>query len=269
MSVTIVGKTSYLAQELSKLPATDGWCFLSHGEALDDLSWRDNTQTVINFAFCPDFKTSDYDPDKDIDKKLATAIAMHDVHYVMLSSRAVYGEDEDNFVFDETRPPNPQAPYAVAKVEVEKELNAILPEERLTILRPSNIFGFEYGRPTFFGMALTRLKNENKIVFDMARETQRDFLSVWRFCEAIIQIANMPLAGTYNLGSGTGTQCGDIADWLIEGYGQGSLEITNDRKHGEFVLDMLQANETYGLPCITKEMIREDCLKCGAYLKTA
>lgn len=268
MTIVVVGKSSFLAQSVKAHPLCTDWVFLSHKEALSDPQWLDEAECVINFSFPSAFKTQGYDAENDIDTLLAGMIRKHPlIHYIMLSSRMVYSESEDNAGFKEGQPERPVSLYGQAKLSIEKSLLSILGEKCLTILRLSNIFGHESGRHTFFGTALTTLLNEKKIFLDIAPDNERDFLAVWRFAEALIKIAGNPVPGLYNLGTGFGTGCGLIAQWLIEGYGEGELIITNTSKKGHFWLDMTKTRAAFGLEEITADLLQKDCIECAQNLR--
>ena len=267
MTIVAVGKSSFLARETAKHRATSGWLFLSHGEALAHPGWLDDAAAVINFAFPPYFKTQTYDTQSDVDSFLAKMIGARPVHYIMLSSRMVYGQGDESFGLTEEQTPRPSNPYATSKLAVERSLESILAAERLTVLRLSNIFGFEKGRGSFFGQMITSLADSKKIVFDMGADTQRDFLAVHRLADALAQIAARPVPGIFNIGAGFGAKCGDIAACLIAGYGAGELEVTNPEIRDQFSLDVSKARKTWNLPVLTPAMLREDVIACGKNLK--
>lgn len=270
MSVTIVGKSSFLARSIQEKLGDNGWTYISHQEALADPSWVGKTACVVNFAFPPAFKTERYRESGDIDLKLARMIAGAPVHYIMVSTRLVYGQRPANFRINETQPLDPKTPYARNKLVTEANLHAALPSDRLTVLRLANIFGHELNRPLFFGRMLTSLKESGKIAFDMSAKSQRDFFAVWHLADALDIITRRPHPGIYNLGSGVGTPCGDIARWVIEGYGSGTLEVYNDTLADQFWFDLSLARRAWpALPVITPEIIRADCLDCGQWLRSS
>lgn len=264
MSIVIVGKNSMMGREMQRHFTGAGWLFLDHKQALSDLSWADDAQCVVNFAFSPALRHHEYDAEQDIDLKLARTINPH-CHYIMISSRAVYGPGVSNRLF-ETNPPKPQTLYGQNKWHIEQQLNDLI-GDRLTTLRCANIFGHEYGRHSFFGMALTNLKNMGEIVFDMNPEVRRDFMAVWHVARAVGIIAKTPKAGLYNLGSGYGTACQDIASWIIKGYGKGDLISTSDERRDDFYLDMEKTHTTFKLPLISRAALEQDCYDCGVKLK--
>jgi UDP-glucose 4-epimerase len=266
MSVVAVGKSSFIAGAIRERNPR-GWRFLSHEEALKDSRWAADARCVFNFALDPSFKSKGYDPDKDIDSRLAHIVADRPVHYIMMSSRMVYGQGPDRFGLTEDTPSAPTNIYGASKRATEKSLTSIVAPEKLTILRGANIFGLEHGRNSFFGRAMSSLVSDKRIVFDMDAESIRDFLSVWDLADALIAIAQKPVFGLYNLGSGFGTACGQIAAWLIEGYGAGEL-VARGEADDQYWLDMTLARKTYDLPLMTPARLRDNCLRCGRWLRS-
>jgi nucleoside-diphosphate-sugar epimerase len=269
MTIVAVGKSSFLAQELAKNPISRSWLFLSHGEALAQPGWLDHSTAVVNFSFPPTFKTQAYDAQSDVDSLLAGMIRMRPVHYIMLSSRMVYGQGDKNFGLTEDRVPQPSNFYGTSKLAVERSLESILGPGRVTILRLSNIFGHELGRTSFFGQMMKTLKRSDKIIFDMGADTRRDFFPAHLLSEALLQIAAQPKAGVFNIGAGFATKCGDMASWLMEGYGGGRLEITDPALRDQFSLDVSKARQAWTLQLFSPDALRQYVLACGKNLKTA
>ncbi|MGD0482991.1 MAG: NAD(P)-dependent oxidoreductase [Terracidiphilus sp.] len=269
MTIVAVGRSSFLAREAAKNPISRAWLFLSHDEALAQTGWLDDASTVVNFSFPNLFKTDLYDAQCDIDSMLARMIRTRPVHYVMLSSRMVYGQGDENFGLTESQTPKPSNFYGRSKLEVEQCLESTLGPSRLTVLRLSNIFGLERGRDSFFGRMMESLARSKKIIFDMGSGTQRDFFPAHWLSEALMQIAARPVAGVFNIGAGFATRCGDIASWLIEGYGAGRLEITNPAIRDQFSLDVSKARRTWNLGEFSPNALRETVVAFGKELKRA
>lgn len=266
MVCTVIGKSGFLASSLLGYEQTKNWRFIPHKEAKDDSSWLNDTDIIINCAFSPIMMKHGYQEGEDLDSFLAKKIKDLDhIHYVMISSRKVYGASVQEKCFTEDEELSPDTPYGVAKMKIEHSLSKIIPFERLTILRPSNIFGAELNRRTFFGFALTKLINEKKIIYDFSPLVKRDFLSVQKFSQDLVKIALARRGGIYNLGSGFGVQCGDIAQWLIEGYGLGELIVTEDTQKDAFWLDMTRTKATFGLQSYSKDALRSDCVNLGRF----
>lgn len=264
MSIIVVGKNSMMGREMQKQFPASGLRFLNHAEALSNTTWATDARCVINFAFSPQLRHHDYDPAQDIDLKLARAMNPA-CHYLMVSSRAVYGPGVSNRLF-ETDTPHPQTVYGRNKWHIEQQLQQLC-GDRLTVVRCANVFGHEYGRKSFFGMALTNLKNMNQIIFDMNPDVRRDFIAVWHVVRALYKMAQTPNPGLYNLGSGFGTPCRDIAEWIIKGYGQGEITSTSDERRDSFYLDMQKTQSAFSLKPLSSALLEQDCYECGKALK--
>lgn len=267
MRVTVIGKHSFMATALRESGIGQEWQWLSHKEALQNTDWLKTTDLLINFAYAPALRNEAYTAEADIDIQLAQLIGGYPIHYIMLSSRMVYGHPQGSPRLHETMKPQPLNIYGQNKQVIEGLLAGCLPPERLTILRLSNIFGFEPRRRSFFGMALTRLAEEGRIVYDMNPFIQRDFLSVERFGKALEIIAAAPKSGIFNLGAGFAVETGLIAEWLIEGYGSGELLINNMERRDAFWLDMGKTYATFAIPSITPDHVKEDCVRCGRAMR--
>ena len=259
MTITVVGKNSFLASALRGAPACRDWVFLSHAEAVGSAQWLENCHCLVNFAFDPYLARNAYHVDYDIDTKLAQYAASRAIHYIMISSRKVYGAAPEYADFHENSPLLPDSHYGHAKVEIERSLKKILKPDNLTILRASNIFGPELRRRSFFGTALTSLLQEGRIVYDFSPATRRDFFSVWQFGLCIAQVAKNPAAGIFNIGAGFGLECDLIARWLIEALGRGVLEVSDSAVRDGFSLDIRKIRSAYAWPAYTAEDIRRDC----------
>lgn len=265
--VALVGKTSFMAKAMQEYGIGEDWLWLSHGEALEDKIWLGQVDCIVNFAYAPALRKEAYTEENDVDLKLAKIIRAHNIHYIMLSSRMVYGHPYDAEELRENMVPAPENIYGQNKRRIEENLVKTLGDDRVTRLRLSNIFGFEPDRASFFGMALTRLAREGKIVYDMNPFVRRDFLSVWRFGQALEKICARPFGGVYNLGAGFGVETGLIAEWLIEGYGSGALLIENMQRRDIFWLDMSRTNAQFDLQKLGQQDIRQDCVMCGQQMK--
>lgn len=262
MSVFVIGKSGLLGNALRDQA---GWAFLSHREAFDDTGWVNRAGCIINCAFSPALRHGPYQETEDVDLALARIIGDRPCNYIMLSSRAVYGPSDAMQSLSETDIPRPTNHYAKNKLHIENALQSLL-QERLTILRLSTMFGMELHRPSFFGIAMTGLLERGVITLDMNPAVERDFYAVRQFAEDLPVIAHAPRPGLYNLGSGVGTACGRIAEWLIEGFGRGTYTAGTEMKD-PFRLDMAKTRSAWpALPVMTPEDIREDTLRCGRWL---
>ena len=276
MSILIIGDRSFIGSSLKIRPETADWTFISHNQALDNEIWACKPQCVLNLAMDPVVKEGRF---SDFDRILAQKTQEGGGHYIMMSSRTAYGvAPEEQYVTlqEETPSFNTMTPYGQAKLEIEQDLLQTIEPDLCTILRASNVFGMEYTmqkpRASFLGQMLYSLKKDNIINFDMAAETKRDFIPIGTFLSALISIVTQPKPGLLNIGSGVGTRCGDLAQWVIQGYGSGTLEVkSNATIKDSFVLSVeklicdynnLHSNFNF----ISKE-IRSHCIAIGRKLK--
>ncbi|MBI1906977.1 MAG: NAD(P)-dependent oxidoreductase [Rhodocyclales bacterium] len=269
MGVAVIGVGSFIAAALRARPETAAWRFVSHTEALAGDAWLAGLDVVINCAFDARLKREPYDPAHDVDLVLAAMLGQRAaVRYVMLSSRMAYGPAGPDGRLDENREPRPVHPYGIAKLETERRLAALL-GERLTVLRLSNVFGYELmaGRANFFAMALRGLHEQGRIVFDMSPFVERDFLPVESLAEQLPRVVGRLRAGLYNLGAGTAIPTGRIAQWLIEGYGEGELLVTRMREHDGFWLDISAAQAAFGIAGVDPAQVRANCVALGQRLR--
>jgi nucleoside-diphosphate-sugar epimerase len=142
-------------------------------------------------------------------------------HYVMISTRKVYGISDELRSYNETSEINPVDRYSENKFITEEKVRNEL--EYYTILRGSNIFGNEYGRKTFMGFCLTQLKDTNRIIFTLSGNIKRDFIHIDDVSVALRQVCNIRRTGTYNLSSNYPMPISEIPKFLITGYGMGSF----------------------------------------------
>ena len=99
----------------------------------------------------------------------------------------------------------------------------------------------------------------------MSPKTRRDFLPVEQAAQAIVECAKSGISDTFNLGCGFPVACGDVAKWLIEGYGRGTI-IATDRVYDEFYLNVEKWTSHFG-PLIEQDALRERCVELGQRLR--
>jgi nucleoside-diphosphate-sugar epimerase len=265
----VVGRNSFLASRFRALSEIASDCeFITHLEAGAAAPSRLRSfDCIVNFAIDPLYRSEPYSEERDFDFALAQAACSSDTRYVMLSSRAVYSRDRAMGAKETDPATSNGTVYGRNKLETEQRLTEML-GVRLTILRIANIIGNELGsgRRTFMSQALDRLKAKNEIVLDISPKVQRDFLPDSHFAEVLDGVLQNPRGGVLNVGSGIPVRVGDIAGWLIEGYGAGKIEVSDERLHDEFVLDVSRLKLTYGLECRCKH-IADHCREIGHQLR--
>jgi UDP-glucose 4-epimerase len=219
---------------------------------------------VACFAYDERLRNGPYDEALDFERAVARAINRSHAHFIMLSTRRVYGTSAP-FPASEDAPVAPDDNYGRNKLRTEAAIEDML-DGRHTILRLANIFGFEVGRRTFFGIALKSLREGGRVTLDISPTVRRDFLPVGDFARVFYRVAALRPQGVFNLGSGQATAVGDVASWLIEGYGSGSIAVSAPRLHDAFLLDSQRLLQRIGAYGATID-IRAQCLALGQRLR--
>lgn len=220
-------------------------------------------RTIIHAGRDPRLGKADYDPDRDVESVAAKIAAERGLDLVMLSSRKVYG-DAPSPVTEEA-PARPTDDYGRQKRAMEMRLQERL-GAKLTILRIANVFSFEPGRRSFFGIMLDRLRDCGEIHFDMSPDTARDFIPLTATAEIIRTLALSPPGGIVNVGSGVPLATGDLARAVMDGFGSGRLTCTDDTIRDSFVLDVTRMHSLTGLH-LTRDRILAAARTIGATLK--
>jgi UDP-glucose 4-epimerase len=221
---------------------------------------------IVNMAYDPRYMREAYHPGLDFDLKVAQAVAEGPGHFFMMSSRKVYGSAGSDPIREDAVTA-PVDPYGRNKRETEKRIESLL-GSRCTILRLANVFDFEPSRHTFFGMALTSLRRDKRILLDVNPFVKKDFIPLTDCMDAIRALLSQRPSGLFNLGYGTATEIGRIAMWLIEGYGQGELVVNSTEERDGFLLDIGKLTALIGAPG-NRKTIRERCLEIGEHLRHA
>ena len=81
-------------------------------------------------------------------------------------------------------------------------------------------------------------------------------------------VAESP-AGIFNMGSGEAHPVGQIALWLIEGFGGGELVVKAARERDAFLLDTTKLNQIIGYNRTRDRDMRTCCIEIGRRLKHA
>ena len=263
--VLVVGGNSFIAGSFLERSADDVIRVVAHGDALDPDLYA-GVDTVVNFGVQPGFMTEPYREDLDFDAALAAAIGDRVNHYVMLSSRKVYAP-EQAWGADEERPCAGADTYGRNRIQSERAVIARLGAHRVTVLRLGNVIGYERipGRRMFMAQVLNRLLDRGEILFDMSPFVRRDFVPVDAVSEGIWRAVRQPHPGTYNLASGVPLMTGRIAMWVLEGYGQGELRVTDPRIFDEFCLDVGRYSGIWGR-LVDEDGLARYCVGLGSRL---
>jgi len=263
--VLLVGAHSFLARQYQAHARPEVTLRTVAHDEIDTVNVADY-DCVVNFALHPKLRTEPYSQAIDIDLHLAERLAGGAGHFVMLSSRLVYGQ-EVRHIARETDAATGANTYGRNKAETERRIGEIL-AARCTILRLANIIGFEYGlnRGTFMAIMLDRLAAEKEVAFDVSPFVQRDFLPDYKLAHVLQHIVLTRPGGVFNVGSGVALEIGRIGMWVLEGFGTGSMKVTSTREHDPFVLDVAKLRRTFGPICSEAE-IKRHCQELGERLR--
>jgi len=226
--VLVVGENSFIAKHLKydKISYTDFKNF--------DLTRYD---VVVNCALNPSYKSQKYDESIDVDLDVGIRACSKSLHYIMLSSSKVYGNNHKLKTYTEDDPIDPYDFHSENKALTEQKLLTSFPNQT-TILRGSNIFGYEPGRDSFTGYCIKQLIEKNIIELTIDKNTTRDFLPVATASDIINLVVRYQPTGVYNLSSGVGITVDDFIKILISGYNNNTKIIYKDSKPDrQFILN--------------------------------
>lgn len=244
----VVGRGSFLAREFLASEAGRGAHGIGHAQA-DDPRTYEGVRCVVNFAFAPALYDAPYEPALDLDAVIAKHAAARGIHYVMMSSRRVYLKGAQWNVSESAQVSGLDT-YGRNKLRIEGGLRAAL-GERLTVLRPGNVVGYEPipGRKRFGAYLQNQLLEAGRIRLTMDPAVRRDLVPIDFFCRVLGAVCARRLPGTFNVGSGKATEIGRAAQWLVEGFGAGEIVQKSSQLADEFQLDTTRLSEAFGLAC--------------------
>jgi nucleoside-diphosphate-sugar epimerase len=225
--VLVVGKNSFIGKNI--------YCDKVSYVESENVNFS-NYDVVINCALHPEFKTSTYAETIDIDYEIGNKACNNGCHYVMLSTSKVYGNCNHLKTYDESSELYPYDYYGENKLQSEIKLFSDF-GDKVTVLRGSNIFGFEYGRNSFVGYCMTQLVNEGKIVYTISEKTKRDFLFIKDAVNIIEKVCEKKPVGVYNLSSNCGLEIGIVAKNIIKGYKYGGKFKASGPVERQFIMN--------------------------------
>jgi dTDP-4-dehydrorhamnose reductase/UDP-glucose 4-epimerase len=244
----VVGRGSFLAREFLASGHAEGARTVAHVQA-DDARVYDGVRCVINVAFAPALHDAAYDPALDVDAVVAKHAVARRIHYVMMSSRRVY-QRAMQWNASEAAPAIGLDAYGRNKLRIESALRELL-GERLTVLRPGNVVGYEPipGRMRFGAYLQNQLLETGRIRLTVHPTVRRDLVPVDFFCRVLGAACSRRISGTFNVGAGHATEVGRAAEWLIEGFGAGDLLTEGAQGGDDFQLDSSRLAAVFGLAC--------------------
>lgn len=184
--------------------------------------------TIVHVASASTPSVSRSSPTIESDLNLSPTLRLLEVlqghpgkHLVYMSSGgAVYGSTEGTPV-RETAPLAPQSYYGAGKVAIEAFLGAFAHAHgtRVTILRPSNVYGPGQPRYLAFGVVRTMLQHAidgTTVEIWGDGSVVRDYLYIDDLVDAFLRVISAGAPGaTYNVGAGAGHSLREVLD-LVE-----------------------------------------------------
>jgi dTDP-4-dehydrorhamnose reductase len=241
MKTLIIGKNSFI-----------GKCAYSSINNAEKISYQDidkvnlkDYNVILNCSMMDEYRSSVYNDNIDVDIKLARIAEKAKIHYIMISTRKVYGISNSLAKYNERSHLNPSDRYSENKLITEYKIKELT--DCYTILRPSNVFGYEPRRKSFMGFCMNQLIDTNKIVYDVSANTIRDFIDVNTFSKVLSRICELKAKGLYNVGSNIGLSVGDVSKYLIKGYGSGNLIADSEKLFDQFILDNTKIKSELGI----------------------
>lgn len=241
MKTLIIGNNSFIGKSAYQI--INNTKKISYSD-IDKINLKEYN-VILNCSMSEQYRNESYNEDNDLDIKLARIAEKSNIHYVMISTRKVYGISNSVTTYNERSELNPSDRYSENKLITEYKIKEML--DSYTILRPSNVFGYEPGRKSFMGFCMNQLKDSNKIVYDVSANTIRDFIDVNTFSKVLNRVCELKVKGLYNVGSNFGLSVGDVSKYLIKGYGSGQLIADSDKTFDQFILDNTKIKSELGI----------------------
>ena len=217
-NITVVGANSntakFIKKRLQAQSTANTWQFISHGDVEASKELLRQSDVVLNLSVHPEImRVGTLNDETNLDMRLAKIIENSKAHYVMASTRKVYGNHPANPEITEESPIAPECGYGEAKVEIERQLAGILPASRLSIVRFTNVAGFnDFTQVGLVGTVFNRFAHGQPVKMTLDPDCARDFLPQHKFSEIMVAFSENPQAGTFNLGSGVGLPLRNIME---------------------------------------------------------
>ena len=212
--ILIIGKKSFIGTNLHnyfikkkiKVKSINYKNFLNKNIA------NNNFNYIINCTSNKNFIKKKYKKNFDHDLNIAKKISKFNSKLILLSTRKIY---KPKFDIKENDLKKPLCNYSKNKLISEKSTKKIL-KNKILILRISNIIGLPKNHKnklhqTFIDQFVKFIKKgylfENNKIF-------KDFISINKFCEIILNIISKNIVGTYNLSLGKKVYLNQLVQWL-------------------------------------------------------
>lgn len=243
--ILIVGKKSLIGQALYKFINCD---IVSYND-IKKINFK-NYDVVVNCALNPLSKTNTYDEKNDVDYEIAVKANSNNCHYVMLSTRKIYGSSTVLKKYTEESEENPYDYYSENKLKSEKKILSQF-GDKATIVRGSNVFGYEPGRNSMMGYFLNHLGDNGVIKYDILSTTSKDIIHVGDAVQIISKICYQKPLGIYNMGTSFPYTMLNVGIFLLDGFNnkviENRMKFEGEFYGEQFVLDTTKICSTLNI----------------------
>lgn len=260
--VVIIGGNSYLASGLERYLSDCNVIGLFYHNWQDNLDIIRKADCVINFSISPQFSTRDMELEEILDIQIAKSIKNSATRFVFISSRKVYGTNNECLCHTEDDALIGTDFYSHNKIKTEQALQNIL-GDRICILRVSNIIGepvVRSGYKTFVGWMCESYLNSGQLIVTQNANAKKDFITKDFAQECCAAFIKDNISGIFNVSSGFATSVSDV----LTGYiGEDNVVFGGQASHcsDQFILDNSKLKKSTGKN-ITREQINEYLKEC-------
>lgn len=167
-------------------------------------------------------------------------------HFIYVSSMSVYGLRCAAYDIDENTMLNPADSYGISKLKGETALQELSASKgfRLTIVRPSLIYGFD--APGNFEVLMRYIHNHSLIPFTTSNN-QRSILSINNFVDFLVKISSQheSVSGTFNVSDNTPISTAEMVKSLAKGMDKEVTQLNFPKTIWKVALTALGKSKVY------------------------
>jgi nucleoside-diphosphate-sugar epimerase len=166
----------------------------------------------------------------------------------LVSSVSVYGRAKENPI-PETAPLRPCTLYGTGKAASEQVARGLAEVfgSRLTVLRPTQLFGLASAADTLPHMVVQRGASGRPLVLHGSGDALRDYLHVEDFVNVLRRQIEQPRPGTFNVGSGAPVSIKQLVQAAAERFGVPIEAQAGSPESFSQYLETRSATEAFGL----------------------
>lgn len=227
MSLLITGGTGYIGKKLVQQLEKKYSPIHSVGiEELNLLNYTDtlnflkdnNTTEVIHLGWSMENENKAiYDNTEALINLIRACELVEVKKFIFASTNNVYGTSVDSCLFSENDIPKPDDAnkYGISKYIGEKLINYTL-KEKSCIIRIADVYGPGQTHGNLIKAIISNVENKENLKLYGKGERERDYIYIDDVIRGIEFIYENNLTGTYNLGTGVGTNIKKIVDIVLK-----------------------------------------------------